>query len=147
MRRFVTHVGLMLVLAATLATGCESEQMVTAWSADTVKVDGKMTEWVESPLTALKDTKMRVALRNDDETLYVLVCCADAASVRSIRMSGITVWLDPSGKKKKDFGIRFCGGPSIEELKASGLVSQDDAPPGSAVRAGRTPQPAGAGRR
>ena len=144
MKRFATQAGLVFVLTLVLATGCESEQMVTRWSADTVAVDGKMTEWVESPLTTLRDTKMRVALRNDDETLYVLVCCADAASVRSIQMSGITVWLDASGKKKKDFGIRFRGGPSVEDLIASGLVGRDDVSQGA--QSGRR-TPSGAGER
>lgn len=122
----------MFVLAAALATGCGSEQLVTQWSVDSVAVDGKMTEWVESPLTRLKDTGMRMALRNDDETMYVLLCCTDVASVRSIQTSGITVWLDASGKKKKEFGIRFRGGPSMEDLVASGLVSKDDMPQGMA---------------
>jgi len=131
MKRFAIDAGLILALAVTLATGCESQQMVTSWSADTATVDGKMTEWAESPLTIIRDTNVRVAMRNDDATLYLLVCCSDAATVRSIQMSGMTVWLDASGKKKKDFGLRFIGGPSFEDLKASGLMSKDDLPGGA----------------
>jgi hypothetical protein len=76
-----------------------------------------MSEWNEVPLTYIEESDVQVGLRNDEKNLYVLFCFYDAKWARAIRMDGITMWLDGSGKRKKHLGLCYTGGPP-EKLTA-----------------------------
>ncbi len=55
-----------------------------------------------------KKTKVDYAFRNDADNLYVIFIFNDPRSFMStIQQTGITLWLNTDGKKKKDYGIRF----------------------------------------
>jgi hypothetical protein len=103
-----------------LLSGCKTQKLQTYWSAKPVKVDGEMTEWPSGSIAYFEDLGVQLGLRNDDQNLYVLFRFNNQAWARAIRMGGMTLWLDNSGKKKKDFGIRYRGGPSFSDLKMPG---------------------------
>lgn len=107
---------LLTLTTSTLLTGCNTQEVQTNWSPEPVPVDGEMTGWDGITLTYFEDVGAQLGLCNDNENLYILFRFSNQAWVRAIRMGGITLWLDNSGKKKKDFGIRYTGGPSLSEL-------------------------------
>jgi hypothetical protein len=109
---------LLLILAGLiLLAGCGTQEVQTRWSAEPVKVDGEMTEWPSGSTVYFEDPGVQLGLCNDNENLYILFRFSNQAWARAIRMGGVTLWLDNSGKKKKDFGIRYTGGPSLSELQ------------------------------
>ena len=107
---------LLFILAGSiLLVGCKTQEVQTNWSAEPVKVDGEMTEWPGGSTVYFEDLGVQLGLRNDNQNLYLLFRFSDQAWARAIRMGGVTLWLDNSGKKKKDFGIRYAGGPPLSE--------------------------------
>lgn len=100
-----------------LLAGCKTQEVQTHWSAEPVQVDGEMTEWASGSTVYFEDPGVQLGLCNDSKNLYILFRFSNQAWARAIRMGGVTLWLDNSGKKKKDFGIRYTGGPSLSELQ------------------------------
>jgi hypothetical protein len=110
---------LALVTVTLLAAGCKSYQIESRWAQEPVRVDGQMLEWNDVPLTYVEKSNVQMGLRNDEENLYVLFCFYEAKWARAIRMEGVTVWLDDSGRKKKNLGLCYTGGPPVPELTGS----------------------------
>lgn len=114
----LTFVGLIL------STSCKTQKVQTHWSAEPVKVDGEMTEWTSGSTVYFEDSGVQLGLCNDSQNPYILFRFSTQAWARSIRMGGLTLWLDNSGKKKKDFGIRYTGGPSLSDLQKMRLSNE-----------------------
>jgi hypothetical protein len=94
-------------------------------------VDGKRSDWSEDmPVNYFEEEGAVLALCNDSENLYILFCFRDAKWTKAIRMTGLKLWLDVKGKDKKDFGLRYNGGPSLQEIQAArkGEYSEDISP-------------------
>jgi hypothetical protein len=103
-----------------LLASCKTQEVQTHWSAEPVQVDGEMTEWPSGSTVYFEEPGVQLGLCNDDQNLYILFRFSDQAWARAIRMGGVTLWLDNSGKKKKDFGIRYTGGPPLSDLQMPG---------------------------
>jgi hypothetical protein len=109
-----------------LMGGCKNTEVQSQWSAEPVKVDGEMTEWPSGSTVYFEDPGVQLGLRNDSQNLYVLFRFGNQAWARAIRMGGLTLWLDNSGKKNKDVGIRYNGGPSLLDsgMQKPGMAGQ-----------------------
>lgn len=103
-----------------LVTGCNTQEVQTHWAAEPVKVDGEMTEWAGGSTAYFEDLGVQLGLSNDSQNLYVLFRFGNQAWARAIRMGGVTLWLDGTGKKKKDFGVRYTGGPPLPDFQKRG---------------------------
>ena len=114
----------LLLTGLSLLAGCKSQEVQTHWAAKPVKVDGEVTEWPGGSTVYFEDIGVQLGLQNDNNDLYLLFRFSNQAWARAIRMGGVTLWLDNSGKKKKDFGIRYCGGPPLSELQMTGASSR-----------------------
>ena len=67
----------------------------------------------------------------DDQNLYVRVRTDEFYTKRKMGAFGFTLWFDPSGKKKKTYGLKFpVGGNEAEERM--GLINQQ-APTGNTI--------------
>ncbi len=120
--RFSATTFLSLIVASSiLLSGCKNQEVPSHWSAQPVQVDGQMTDWAGIPANYLEDSGVQLGLCNDNQNLYILFRFSNQAWARTIRMGGVTLWLDNSGKKKKDFGIRYTGGPSLSEMQGQGM--------------------------
>ena len=113
-----------VLAVATLTAGCRPEKVENHWAIQPVRVDGQIPEWGDIALTYFKDSDVQLGLCNDSKNLYVLFCFYDARWARVIRMGGLTVWLDNSGKKNKVLGLRYTGGPPLSELQESGMAGE-----------------------
>ncbi|KPJ59343.1 MAG: hypothetical protein AMJ46_11445 [Latescibacteria bacterium DG_63] len=113
-----------LLTLAVFAAGCKSYKVESRWAAEPVGIDGKMTEWKDVPLTYIEKSQVQLGISNDGENLYVLFCFFDSEWARLIRSGGITVWLDESGKKRKELGLRYTGGPPLKELREAGMIAE-----------------------
>jgi hypothetical protein len=123
--RLRAKIPLLLTLAGTiLLFNCKGTEVQTNWSTTQVKIDGEANDWANTPMVYFEESGVQLGLRNDSENLYILFRFSNQAWARAIRMGGLTLWFDNSGKKKKDFGIRYAGGPSISEMQKEGMPNR-----------------------
>ena len=93
-----------VVAAVAVGVAAETLRIEGAWSAEAPAVDGKLVEW-SSPLVTLGSTPVSLGVRNDGQFLYLALASSDQATRMMLGAAGFTVWMDPSGKEKKSFGI------------------------------------------
>ncbi|MFO7694502.1 MAG: hypothetical protein R6V57_15560 [Vicinamibacterales bacterium] len=112
---------LLLVIAAVagavaMAAAAETLRVDSTWSTEAPAIDGRLPEW-SSPLITLGSTPLSLGVRNDGEFLYVALASSEQATRTMLGAAGFTVWMDPSGKQKKLFGIAvppvMAGGPGM----------------------------------
>ena len=109
------------IAISILISGCKGPQEVeTHWSEKPIQVDGHMTDWAGIPTTFFEESAVQLGLANDSEKLHILFRFSNEMWARLIRMGGLTLWVDRSGEKKKEFGLRYTGGPSLSELQDRG---------------------------
>jgi len=105
-----------VVCAIAVAVAAETLRIESVWSTEAPAVDGKLTEW-SAPLVTLGSTPLSLGVRNDGQFLYVALASSDQATRMMLGAAGFTVWMDPSGKNKKSFGITvppvMAGGPGM----------------------------------
>ncbi|MCP4686082.1 MAG: hypothetical protein GY867_11655 [bacterium] len=107
----------LLFLSLLPAYGCKGDQEVVCTRVEsTVTLDGQMADWEELPSAYFEDQGVVLGLANDNDNLYVMFRFRDQKWARTIRMSGLTLWLDGQGKKSKDFVLKYRGGPSMADL-------------------------------
>ncbi len=98
---------LLLVLAAVvcaIAVAAETLRIESVWSTEAPTVDGKLADW-SSPMVTLGSTPLSLGVQNDGQFVHVALASSDQATRMMLGAAGFTVWMDPSGKNKKSFGI------------------------------------------
>jgi hypothetical protein len=96
------------ILAWSLA-GCGSVrtfQIESRAPERPVVIDGKADDWA-GHLFVLEGRKISLGFLNDRDSLYLCLRTDDSAMERQFLRSGLTVWFDPKGGKKKVLGIRY----------------------------------------
>jgi hypothetical protein len=112
-----------LILAAfglCFIAACKTVEVDSCWPDQPINADGDRTEWKDIPFYHFKDEDVVLGISNDTGNLYVYFSFKNPQWARVIRMGGLTLWFDAKGKKKKDSGIRFRGGPPLEQLGLPG---------------------------
>lgn len=77
------------------------------WEISAVKINGFSDIWHEEALNFEKKVKVDYGFKNDADNLYVLFVFNDSKYISNIVDTGLTIWLNAEGKKKKHYGIRF----------------------------------------
>lgn len=92
--------------------GCSSPLVYSSvWQSKPVTIDGKATEW-RIPLDYFDDkTKLNFSITNDNTNLYFCIRATEDETQKGIIHSGLQIWIDTTGGKKKQVGVRF---PVIE---------------------------------
>jgi len=125
MRRivFAKEILLLLMILTISFSGFSKEKEVKSlWAASSVKIDGFKDDWAEVTLADEKKVKIDYAFRNDAENLYVLYIFKDPKYLSSISVTGITLWFNSEGKKKKNYGIKFIQ----KQISADALISRTE---------------------
>ncbi len=113
---------LCFVILALSAPGISKVKTIeSTWAATPVNIDGSNTEWAGDSFTLYKKTKVDYAFRNDSDNLYVLFIFKEPSReiVSTISYTGMTLWLNTEGKKKKYYGIKF----STKKVSADNYIS------------------------
>jgi hypothetical protein len=95
-----------VAIVAVVITGCGGEKFWSRWSGGPVTIDAQNTEW-DGAITYFEDQQISVGLQNDDSYLYVALFTEDRAALAQVLTGGFTIWFDPTGKKDKQFGIKY----------------------------------------
>jgi uncharacterized membrane protein YgcG len=99
-----------MAFARTVAQDTESNCQL----ANIVQVDGKADEW---PLTWIDDGEKNFSYNvcSDDNNLYIRMKTTNDLIKRKIGLFGLTLWMDPKGKKKRKLGFAFPSGVEGKE--------------------------------
>lgn len=112
----VLLLGLHYLLAAPAL--CKGVELKSVFRDTPVMIDGKRDDWASDGIVYLAEQEISFACANDTDRLYLLVSHRKPQYAALIRMSGLTIWLDPTGRKKKTFMLRLVDGPSPDDLRA-----------------------------
>ena len=118
---------LLLVLPGLFLTaGCKTPEIDCSWADTDIAVDGRRTDWGEKPFTHFKDEDVVIGLSNDSSRLYLYFAFRNQQWARLIKRGGLTLWFDTRGKKNRDWGIKYSGGPEIEDSLDPRHAQPDD---------------------
>lgn len=81
----------------------------STWVSSQLQIDGAMDDWAADTLNYNKKIKGDYAFKNDANYLYIMFRFNDPKYVSSISATGMTVYYNLEGKKKKYYGINFKG--------------------------------------
>jgi len=123
-----------LVMIITLCTmAMAKDPYKSVWNTAQMSVDGTDFDWQDAFPAFEKKVAVDYAFKNDANFLYILFRFKDPKQFMStISWTGMTVYLDPNGKKKKDYFINFrkkqiTAEEFIANLEAQqGQLSQED---------------------
>ena len=126
-QRTVRVIGSLLLFGCVLAAGGgvrADDPVQSRWRPDDVRIDGVMTDWTDLTFVS-KEVALGVA--NDREHLYFVVVTSNPAVTTQIIRAGLSVYVDPKGKRGQAFGVRI---PPVGSRLAPGTPSpRPDEPP------------------
>lgn len=128
-RILITGVG--LIAGLLLYVNASAQDEPNKWAPANMKVDGQATEWPK-PLQFYNNvTKLFYTIANDKENIYVIVSVPDPQSQMKIMRSGITISLNPTGKKKGGAAVTFpitenvsTGAPDVPEASRALIAGE-----------------------
>jgi len=103
----------------TASSFCKTKKIESRWASAPPKVDGIIDEWSDVTFGFDKKREIYFAFKNDGSYLYVLLVFKNPKFLSSIDQTGIILWFNPEGKKKKNFGVKF----KMERLTAEEFIS------------------------
>lgn len=105
---FNKALGLALLLSSfqfnVFAQKAEDVQSTNLWATG-AKVDGKLNEWGETLKASNKSTNLSYTMANDGKNLYLAISTKDLTTKAKIVTGGITLTVNPDGKKKTKEGF------------------------------------------
>ena len=109
----------LMVLAVCFAGFSKEKAVESMWVGSSLSIDGSDNDWIGDTLNCEEKCKVDYAFRNDADNLYVLFVLKDPKYQSTIKDTGMTLWINTEGKKKKKYGIHFY----TKRVPAEGLIS------------------------
>lgn len=118
------------VLAVFPALSGQNKATESVWATQPPKIDGASKDWEGTTFDMWEKGGVQYAFRNDGNNLYLLFMITDAKLRSTIEDLGLTIYVDLSGQKSKDYGIlfrrkRITANESIALLEKQGPVSDE----------------------
>jgi hypothetical protein len=124
---------IVLAVITVVTTAAADPAIKSTWTSHPLKIDGRLDEW---PALTTIENGPAIAAANDASSLYLAVSATDPR-VRDALAHGLVLWIDPTGKKKSDFGVQLPGlmiGVGGSALEPAALEDVDILGPGMARR-------------
>lgn len=102
-----TSIIFIMILTLSFPGSSKEKTIVSNWTAASLNIDGSYDEWGDDVLNSEKKVSVDYAFRNDGETLFILFIFKDPKYLSTINATGMTIWFNTEGKKKKKYGINF----------------------------------------
>lgn len=127
--RFSKEAILIVLFPAMLVlSGCSSFRTFVTDSAvpeRPIAIDGMTEDWA-GRLLYIADEPISLGFLNDKDDLYICLLVEDFALRTLIQRLGLTIWIDPQGGTKREFGIRYPLGTTARAM--SGMPRMDFPP-------------------
>lgn len=89
------------------AVSCSKPIYNSVWQSKTVTADGNAKEW-PVPLSFFdSNAKIEYTFSNDNQNVYACMKVANERVQRKIIAGGMEIWIDTTGKGKKQVGVSF----------------------------------------
>jgi len=98
---------LIVVLGAIITAGCGEPEITTRWRDREISIDGADTEWGNYIQYYDEKTRVIVCMFSDNSDLFIKISSPNRIMEGQFMRLGLTVWFDPTGGKKKTFGIHY----------------------------------------
>jgi hypothetical protein len=99
---------LLVVITITLTNLVKAQTKQTLLPPPpTVTIDGSLADWGDSLRYHNNEKNLSYTLANDKENLYVVMRFSDRLEQARVLNAGITLSIDPHGKKKETFAMTF----------------------------------------
>lgn len=108
-----------LILTGRLVLSAKEPQVISSWAINPVKVDGSADDWTDVSFHSEKKLSIDYAFKNDGQHLFIIFKFKDPRYLSTIRETGITIWFNLEGKRKKHYGLNFVK----EKLPAEAFIS------------------------
>lgn len=96
-------------------------------------IDGNVEDWDSLAWLEDDDHHFKYNIAYDDNNVYIRMKTSDEMTQHKLSSYGLTVWLDPLGKKKTKLGLRFPTGVEAKErldaLRTSGELEKERSAP------------------
>jgi hypothetical protein len=106
----------LLILLATVGTGCKTVELRASWTASPILIDGRADDWNDLPMAYFEDLQVALGVANDSSQLYLLLRSRDPKTARLIAQTGLTVQL--AAQDGAELQLKFRAGPSRKDLRA-----------------------------
>ncbi|MFH1011340.1 MAG: hypothetical protein V1784_08940 [bacterium] len=103
------HMLPMLCISLVLSMGCNGNKIQSSWPESPIQIDGQADDWNGLPKYYFEESGVSLGISNDADNAYLLFRFTNPKWLMSIAKRGLTIWLDGTAKKKKNFGIRYAG--------------------------------------
>jgi hypothetical protein len=105
----------------------QKETISSRWAPNQINIDGRSDDWKDEAFHFEKKLGIDYSFKNDAENLFILFVFKDPRYLSSINDTGMTIWFNLEGKKKKNFGIQFIKKSVSPEVFISLLEEQKGA--------------------
>lgn len=103
------------------AQACKQESDATIhWLGTPITIDGQFDDWNQVAASRMHEDHAVLKLANDSQALYIYYETDDLDWVRTIKMTGLTVYINHKGSHDKDFFICYRVGPPTDSLLPTG---------------------------
>ena len=98
---------LLLVVFISISLQGKDPVVQSLWTDTPIKLDAVADDWASVSMNKNKSTKVNYAFKNDGNFLYVYFTFTDMKYVSSLRQTGMSVWINVDGRKKRKFGLKL----------------------------------------
>ncbi|MDD4053001.1 MAG: hypothetical protein PHR28_14030, partial [candidate division Zixibacteria bacterium] len=71
--RYAAFCAILLALCSSPAAGKDID-IISAWTPQTVKIDGLRSDWPEAAITLLNKPDVSIGAANDSQRVYLMLC-------------------------------------------------------------------------
>jgi hypothetical protein len=103
----ISFFALMVISLSVNGLSKEEIPVVTsAWASAPPRIDGLNQDWADVPLIS-QQYGVNIGFKNDEKYLYILFVFTDPKYLTSIESTGMTVYFNTEGVKKREHAINF----------------------------------------
>ncbi len=118
-----TALMLVLTLPSRSLPAADAE-FPSSWRTTDIAIDGSADEWA-GKLIPIPETSISLGIQNDASFVYICLRASDEATRKRILASGLTFYLDGSGKDDRAFGVRYPASPQRPAARDVGDRPED----------------------
>jgi hypothetical protein len=97
-----------LAVAGICTVGfAKDAQVGSVWTTAPPKIDGLGDDWADVSLNLEEKLDVNYAFRNDQKFMYILFSFNNPKFMSTVNFTGLTMYINTAGKKKKDYSINF----------------------------------------
>ncbi|MFO7981044.1 MAG: hypothetical protein R6V00_09470 [Candidatus Aminicenantes bacterium] len=97
----------LMIASISVASFAKEDTYESKWIQEKIVMDGSDEDWAKERIQTYDKYDIDYAFKNNENYLLALFVFKDPEYLTSVKESGIIVWLNTEGKKKKRYGIRF----------------------------------------